>query len=67
MIMMNVFLRTFKITMVLLLIFALIFVVLKSIGFIDWSWWITLTPLWISFGIIIGITLYVVYMLSRYK
>jgi hypothetical protein len=31
----------------------LIFLVLKLIGKIDWSWWWVTAPLWIPFGIVI--------------
>jgi hypothetical protein len=30
---------------------TLIFVVLKLVGVIGWSWWWVLSPLWISFGL----------------
>ena len=30
-------------------ILTVIFVVLKLVGVIDWSWWWVLSPLWISF------------------
>ena len=29
----------------------LIFVVLKLLGLIDWSWWWVLSPVWIELGI----------------
>lgn len=29
-------------------VFLIVFVVLKFTGGIDWSWWLVLTPLWIS-------------------
>lgn len=31
------------------------FIVLKLCGVIAWSWWWVLSPIWISFAIIIGI------------
>ena len=31
----------------------LVFLVLKLIGFIDWSWWWVTAPLWIPFIIVI--------------
>ncbi len=36
---------------------TLVFIVLKLIGKIDWSWWWVLAPIWISiaFGILIAI------------
>lgn len=30
---------------------TIVFIVLKLIGVITWSWWWVLSPLWISFGI----------------
>ena len=35
------------------------FVVLKLLGYIDWSWWWVLSPLWISAGI--GILLVILF------
>jgi hypothetical protein len=32
-------------------VLTLIFVVLKLVGVISWSWWWVLSPLWISFGL----------------
>lgn len=34
-------------------VLLVIFVVLKLVGVITWSWWIVLIPLWIIIGIII--------------
>ena len=31
----------------------IIFIVLKCIGTITWSWWAVLIPLWISLGLIV--------------
>jgi membrane protein YdbS with pleckstrin-like domain len=42
---------------------TLIFIVLKLIGVINWSWWWVLSPLWISFGIgiiVVAVVLWVV-------
>lgn len=36
------------------------FIVLKLTGFIAWSWWWVLSPLWISFAIVVAIILFVV-------
>lgn len=33
---------------------ALVFIVLKLTGFIDWSWAWVLSPIWIPFVIILG-------------
>lgn len=32
-------------------VLQLIFITLKCIGVISWSWWLVLTPLWISLGL----------------
>ena len=31
------------------------FIVLKLTGYINWSWWWVLSPLWISLGLFFGI------------
>jgi ABC-type phosphate/phosphonate transport system permease subunit len=36
-------------------ILTLIFITLKLTGYITWSWWWVLSPVWISFGIAFGI------------
>jgi len=40
-------------------VLLLVFIVLKLINVIDWSWWWVLSPLWIpvSIAVIIGVTL----------
>jgi len=32
---------------------AIVFITLKLLGKIDWSWWWVLSPLWISGGIVL--------------
>lgn len=32
---------------------TIVFIVLKLIGFISWSWWWVLSPIWIPFAIVI--------------
>lgn len=45
----------------ILTVLATIFIVLKLVGVIDWSWWIVLMPVWIipvimlAIGLVIGI------------
>ncbi len=39
------------------------FIVLKLTGFIDWSWWWVLSPIWIML-LIIGLLLFVVAVLA---
>lgn len=34
-------------------VLQIIFLVLKCIGTIDWSWWAVLTPLWINLVLIV--------------
>ena len=43
-------------------VLTIVFVVLKLIGVIDWSWWWVLSPIWISIGLFIlvaGITWFI--------
>ena len=50
----------------LLDILLIIFIVLKLVGVITWSWWIVLIPLWIELGIfIIGLIIIVIMVLSK--
>lgn len=34
---------------------AVLFIGLKLTGYIDWSWWWVLAPLWIGWAIVLGI------------
>lgn len=34
---------------------TVLFIGLKLTGYIDWSWWWVLSPLWISFGFVIAV------------
>lgn len=36
---------------------TLVFIALKLTGFISWSWWWVLSPIWISAGIVLAIGL----------
>lgn len=36
---------------------AIVFIVLKLLGKITWSWWWVLSPIWIPLAIIIGVLL----------
>ena len=36
---------------------ALIFITLKLTGYITWSWWWVLAPLWIPIALVLGIVL----------
>lgn len=36
---------------------AVLFIGLKLTGYIDWSWWWVLAPLWIGWAVILGFAL----------
>lgn len=40
-------------------VLTIIFIVLKLIGLITWSWWWVLSPIWISFIIAVTILIFV--------
>lgn len=40
-------------------VLSLIFVTLKLTDFIDWSWWWVLSPLWITYGLVIIFAIFV--------
>ena len=44
-------------------VLALIFITLKLIGVIDWSWWIVLAPWWIPV-LIVAITAFVAWIFN---
>lgn len=39
---------------------VILFVALKLTGYIDWSWWWVLSPLWIGFALLAAIVVLVV-------
>lgn len=39
---------------------TIVFIVLKLIGYISWSWWWVLSPLWIPFALFIVIAIIVI-------
>jgi hypothetical protein len=41
-----------------------IFIVLKLVGAISWSWWWVLSPLWIPL-VVLAIFLFVIYLLDK--
>lgn len=43
---------------------TIVFIVLKLLGKITWSWWWVLSPLWISFGTVITI---LIWIFKKYK
>lgn len=40
---------------------AILFIGLKLTGFIDWPWWVVLSPLWLPLAIAIGLVLVIVF------
>lgn len=38
---------------------TIVFITLKLTGYIAWSWWWVLSPLWIPFALVLGILLLV--------
>lgn len=48
-------------------VLTIVFVVLKLVGVIDWSWLWVLSPLWINAGIIIILTVIVIIIDSKSK
>ena len=38
---------------------TVLFVALKLLGKIDWSWWWVLAPMWISFGLVFAVLIVV--------
>ena len=45
-------------------VLEIIFIVLKLVGVIDWSWWIILIPLWIDLGMSFILVL-IVFIISK--
>ena len=45
-------------------VLEIIFIVLKLVGVIDWSWWIVLIPLWIDLGMSF-ILVFIVFIISK--
>lgn len=45
-------------------VLEIIFIVLKLVGVIDWSWWIVLIPLWIDLGMSFILVL-IVFIISK--
>ena len=43
---------------------TIVFIVLKLVKVIDWSWWWVLSPIWISIGVI-GLIYFVIYLVFR--
>ncbi len=45
---------------------TLIFIVLKLCNQIDWSWWLVLSPIWITFFIVLFLSFLVAIYNSKY-
>jgi len=43
---------------------TILFIGLKLTGYINWSWWWVLAPLWIPTGIVVGILIIVLIVIS---
>ena len=43
----------------LLTVLGLVFIVLKLTGYIDWSWWWVLAPIWVPYSIVLLVVLLV--------
>ena len=46
---------------------TLLFIALKLLGKIDWSWWWVLSPIWISLGValVIGLIALIVWLIYK--
>lgn len=38
-------------------VIQIVFIILKLVGVISWSWWVVLIPLWITIGLILFLAL----------
>ena len=38
-------------------VIQIVFIILKLVGVISWSWWVVLIPLWITTGLILFLAL----------
>ena len=43
-------------------VLLIIFIVLKLVGVVTWSWWIVLIPLWIEIGLLIIVILVILWL-----
>ena len=43
-------------------VLLIIFIVLKLVGVVTWSWWVVLIPLWIEIGLLIIVILVIVWL-----
>ena len=43
-------------------VLLIVFIVLKLVGVVTWSWWVVLIPLWIEIGLLIIVILVIVWL-----
>lgn len=43
-------------------VLLIVFIVLKLVGVVTWSWWIVLAPLWVEIGLLIIVILVIVWL-----
>jgi hypothetical protein len=46
---------------------TIVFITLKLLGKIDWSWWWVLSPLWIAFGLFLAICIVILVVAACLK
>lgn len=46
---------------------TIVFVILKLTGTIDWSWWWVFSPMWITWSLILIVTIFLVTLPSIFK
>ena len=46
---------------------TIVFIILKLVGTIDWSWWWVLSPLWITFALFILIFILILLVICIFK
>ena len=46
---------------------TLLFIALKLTGYIAWSWWWVLSPMWISWGVAMGVSLIAAWVVASRK
>lgn len=43
-------------------VLLIVFIALKLVGVVTWSWWVVLIPLWIEIGLLIIVILVIVWL-----
>lgn len=44
---------------------TIVFITLKLVGYIDWSWWWVLSPVWISFLLVLALIVFGAWVSSK--